>query len=337
MVQRASRKKIIRVLLVVFAIIAAGGIGFFVGTKNIPQTAASNTQSVRENDVTYKFIHPLLAVERSNLETPSSGYSALQKSVQNYINSEKATGQLLDASVYFTDYKQGGGSFALNENDPYAPASMLKVVIMIGYLKESDSDPSILSDMYVYNSSLADNLEDIPFESTSTLIIGQSYSVNDLIHSMIINSDNGAMNVLLAHIDDSYLSQVYTELGLSGPTGDGATYTISAKDYSLFFRILYNATYLSKQSSELALSLLSQATFANGLVAGVPPGTVVAHKFGEHVNGDLDHVDSIELHDCGYIYASDAPYLLCVMTKSKTLDESEKVISNISKIIYNGR
>lgn len=36
---------------------------------------------------------------------------------------------------------------------------------------------------------------------------------------MIVDSDNEAMNVLLANIDDNYLSQVYKDLGLTEPTG----------------------------------------------------------------------------------------------------------------------
>src|SRR5205085_892290 len=78
-------------------------------------------------------------------------------------------------------------------------------------------------------------------------------------------------------------AQIYNDLDMniskidSDPTGD----IISLKDYSSVFRILYNASYLNHDSSENALSLLSQSTFKNALVAGVPAETVVAHKFGE--------------------------------------------------------
>jgi len=320
----------------VIAVVAAGLIGFFVGQKTAP-VVVSTTQSLRENNDAYKFIHPLLAVNRVDMDTPSPTYTNLSKTVSQFIDTEKSSGSLSDASVYFIDYKNNGGSFAINENDAYAPASLLKVVVMIGFLKESDSDNTLLSRQLVYNSSFSHLIDDIPFEMPSLLKTGESYTIGDLIHRMIVDSDNGAMYLLLDNIDNNYLSQVYTQLGLHIPTVDNPNYTISAKDYSLFFRILYNSTYLSRESSETALSYLSQVTFKDGLVAGLPAGTVVAHKYGEHVNGTDGNVDSVELHDCGYVYAPDAPYLLCVMTKSKTLDESQKVISTISKIIYNGR
>ena len=330
--KKGRKKNVAWMLLIVILSVA---VGFFVGQK-VEQKKVVLLQSLRENDDTYKFIHPLLVVNRQDDVTSPNLYT-VQNDVQSFINNEKSSGLLSDASVYFIDYKKNGGTFAIDENDAYAPASMLKVVVMMGYLKEADSDDSILSDSYTYSSTLANSLRDIEFDDPSTLKVGETYTVQELINKMIIDSDNGAMDLLLSNIPDSYLSQVYTNLGLNGPVGDGSTYTISAKDYSLFFRVLYNATYLSKENSELALSLLSQATFKDGLISGVPAGTVVSHKFGEHINGTIDDITSVELHDCGYIYASDAPYLLCVMTKSKTLDESKKVISNISKIVYNER
>ena len=336
MAQKAPRTPKQFFVYAALVIIVSGVLGFAIGRKTVPKNV-STTQSIREDSGDYKFIHPLLAVNRTDLATPSPGYSKLAGTVQNFIDTEKATGLLTNASVYFADYKTNGGSFAINADDQYAPASMLKVVVMIGFLKESDSDSNIFSKTLVYNENLQHSIADIPFESPSLLVVGQSYTVEDLIHRMIVDSDNGAMYLLLDNISDSYLSQVYTDLGLHGPTADNPNYTISANDYSLFLRILYNATYLSHDSSEMALSYLSQATFKDGLVAGLPAGTIVAHKYGEHVNGTEDQVQSVELHDCGFVYPSDAPYLLCVMTKSTTLDESEKVISNISKIIYNGR
>ena len=321
-------------VLVLMAISVASG--FFAGEKMSTKNISQN-QSLRESNDDYKFIHPLLAVMRQDIDGNSSISSNVEKNVEAFINSEKLSGLLSDASVYFIDYKKDGGSFSINENDKYAPASMLKVVIMISYLKELDSGNKVFSDSYVYNSSLANALQDIPFDAPSSLKVGESYTVKELINKMIIDSDNGAMNLLLSNINDTYLTEVYKNLGLSSPDSSGSNYKISAKDYSLFFRVLYNATYLSRESSEYALSLLSKTTFNDGLTSGVPSGIIVSHKFGEHISGSIDQPTVNELHDCGYIYAKDSPYLLCVMTKSKTIDESKKVISNISKIVYNSR
>ena len=204
---------------------------------------------------------------------------------------------------------------------------------MVAYLKDADADQSVLDRQLVYTSAIQ-AAETIPYEAPSTLVAGTSYSVDSLIRSMIVDSDNGAMGTLLANIPSTEIDQVFNDLNIPGPTGDGSSYEISAKDYSFFFRVLYNSTYLSRTNSEKALSLLSQATFKDGLVAGMPAGTTVAHKFGEHVIGTSTTISSVELHDCGIVYVPNGPYLLCVMTKGPSLGGLQNTIASISKLVY---
>jgi len=100
-------------------------------------------------------------------------------------------------------------------------------------------------------------------------------------------------------------------------------------------RQLYNATYLRPDLSELALSWLAQSTFRDALVAGVPPGTVVAHKFGERVAVDPQTGRELaQLHDCGVGYFPENPYVLCVMTRGSELGELMQVVREISQRVY---
>jgi len=326
-----ASKKNHTVWAIVGCLLVGGAAGFAAG-HYLKSAPVSNTQSIRENTDQYKFIHPLLAVSRTDMSTPSPQYTKLAGSVNAFIAKQKASAAVSSASVYFVNYGKSG-SFAINQNEAYDPASMLKVVIMVAYLKESDTDPAILDGYLTFTPNIEKSLESVPFQDPSALAVGQMYSVESLIERMIIDSDNGAMNILLANIDDAYLSQVYVNLGLEGPEAN-SEYKISANDYSLFFRVLYNGTYLSNANSEKALSILSKSTFADGLVAGLPSEAIAAHKFGEHVNGTGDHITSVELHDCGIIYTNGGPYLLCVMTKGASLDSLKQTISGISKLVY---
>jgi hypothetical protein len=138
----------------------------------------------------------------------------------------------------------------------------------------------------------------------------------------------------LNFLDGKALDEIYSDFGLQGPS-DSGSYEISAKDYSLFFRILYNSTYLDRDYSEKALSLLSQTTFKDGLTAGLPKDTVVAHKFGEHVVTDSQGNETgVELHDCGLIYGK-PQFLLCVMTRGENSDNLKTVIKDITSLVYN--
>ncbi len=151
---------------------------------------------------------------------------------------------------------------------------------------------------------------------------------------MIIDSDNAATYTLIDHIRPEALTSVFNELGLESPDLVKGTYTISAKDYSLFFRVLYNATYLGRKNSERALGLLAQASFKDALVAGIPTETVVAHKYGTRstlINGTIVNP---ELHDCGIVYKPEHPYFLCVMTRGSTMPGLKKTIGDISALVY---
>jgi len=97
--------------------------------------------------------------------------------------------------------------------------------------------------------------------------------------------------------------------------------------------VLYNTGYLSKERSQLALTLLSQSTFREGLVAGVPEGTSVAHKFGRKV---FDDGQDSHLHDCGIVYHPSMSYILCVMTTGTDYENEKRAIAEVSQAVYEG-
>ena len=82
--------------------------------------------------------------------------------------------------------------------------------------------------------------------------------------------------------------------------------------------------------SEILLGLLTETSYKNGLVAGLPEGEIkIAHKFGERKIGKL-----IQLHDCGIIYYQENPYLLCIMTRGNDFYKQQIGIEMISRFIY---
>ena len=150
---------------------------------------------------------------------------------------------------------------------------------------------------------------------------------------MITYSDNAAYALLIDHISNVELIRTYNDLGVdisrSFDNPDGNIMTL--KDYSTFYRILYNSSFLTKTYSEKALEILSKTTFSEGMIGGVPTGTVVSHKFGERV---FSSTGEKQLHDCGIVYASDKTYILCVMTKGKIFSDLADTIKTISSKIY---
>jgi hypothetical protein len=255
--------------------------------------------------------------------------SAADDAVALYIKEGKAT----NASVWVRDLTTQQWA-STNEYDRYAPASLLKVPLMIAYYKLAELEPNLLDTQFTYRLS-SDASTTPEFPPSQLLVPGQSYSVETLIEHMIKYSDNNAADVLAANIDQTILSNIFVDLGIEIPSANGSkNYDfITAKTYASIFRSLYNASYLNAQYSQKALGLLSQTGF-KGISASLPHGTVVADKFGERGYTDTNGTAVRELHDCGIVYKPGKPYVLCIMTSGASEDDLLSVLKNISSIVY---
>ena len=242
-----------------------GGVGTAAFLRNQSQASAPGTE-IRSGE--QKLINPLLLCNVSAQKETAEFKpleSALKVGTFDLLNDTS----VVTESIYFQDLISGRWT-GINENLAYDPASLLKVPLMIAFYKEAEANPGILQKQVVY-SGAPENSSGSAFY---TLIPGKSYSIEELIEKMIGDSDNGAKDLLGKNIDANTLNEIYSDLGIVIPT-DGSPFQISAKTYSEFFRILYNATYLNAQYSEKALQLLSATSFNEGLIAGVPSSTVV--------------------------------------------------------------
>jgi hypothetical protein len=194
----------------------------------------------------------------------------------------------------------------------------------------SVDNPGILSKQIYYTPT---SHSEEAYRAKDNLPAGY-YSVNDMIEYMIKYSDNDAL-ASLATYDDNHTAEIFNLFELPVPTSATTTDYMSARTYSRIFRVLYDSTYLPWDLSENALRLLSTTDFKVGLVAGVPEGTVVSHKFGERTIPSTDGKPAVrELHDCGIVYKVNKPYFLCVMTRGTDFTKLQTIISDISRSTY---
>ncbi len=315
--------------------IAACGFSLLVGVVIGRNLAAKDALAkdpyldsglLRASDARYQYINPLLACNIAE-QIEYREFAPLEKKVQDFIDQEISTHRVGQISVYFRDL-EAARWMGVNENQEFIPASLLKVQIMMAYFKRLESDPDFSAVKVFYENPESPQAKD----GFYTLKPGLYYTTEQLLRSMIVDSDNGAKDLLVNLIGENFLKEVFIDLGVKLPSAIRGDYGISAKTYSLFFRILYNATFLNKEQSDQALKLLTEVQFKNGLTAGVENGIPVAHKFG--VYGDLQNSNTVELHDCGIVYAPTKPYFLCVMTKGGEVKVLQNAISSISRIAY---
>lgn len=319
-------------IITICLILIAGIIGFIAGnyfekTKktDIP---TDNIEKIQESRLGgYKFINPLLECDNYH---PSQIISTLklERKVKNFIDSTKLTGQASHISFYYRDLTNGPW-IGIGEKDNFSPASLLKVVIMIAAFKKAENEPDFLKKKIRYDKDSVSGV--IPNITDSTIKIGNSYSVEKLIYNMIVHSDNNARLLLFQNMDKKFINRVYSDIGIDMSNFDANNDFMSAKTYSSFFRILYNATYLNKDNSEKALQILTNSSFHKGISALLPDNLLIAHKFGErgYINSNIK-----QLHDCGIVYKGNTPYLICIMTMGTNTQELSKIIAQISLLVY---
>ncbi len=293
-----------------------------------------DTQSPREEETTsvrqsgYEYINPLLECETKTYGN-NQKYIPFEKDLIKKIELIQKSHPDIHLSVYFRNLRNGPW-FGINEDADFSPASLMKLPILIMYLKWAEYDPSVLKKILVPSSN---NTMNQVFTPTNPVKVWSDYSVEELLYHLIIHSDNVASNTLIENIPVDHQAKVFTDLNIPLPTD--INYAISVKEYASFFRILYNASYLSREYSEVALNLLSQSIFTGWITGKIPDTIPVAHKFGEREMLDENGKTINQLHDCGIVYYEPYPYLVCIMSRGNTdMNTLSTILQDSSKTIY---
>lgn len=146
---------------------------------------------------------------------------------------------------------------------------------------------------------------------------------------MVSCSDNRATNLLETFMDKKEFERCFTDFGMKPLDFYDTSYRFNVMNYSLFFKALYNGTYLSIPNSEYATKLMVESSYNDGLVKLLPKDIKVARKFGEW-SDDINN----ELHESGIVYLNNSPYIITVMTRGRNWDKQKEVTNQISKMVF---
>lgn len=288
-----------------------------------PRRSAGEAPSTVRRAGARGLINPILDVE-PNIEFRE--LRPFKHKVEQFVGEVKRSGRATHVSVYFRDLNNGP-LFGIDEKEKFSPASLLKVPLLMAALRRAGRDPALLDLRLRYQP------EDI-VEATvgeKTLDTNRDYSLDELLRAMIANSDNNAAVLVRRTVGPAEMDEVYRDLGIVIPKVRGPGDSMTVREYATFFRILYNAAYLDKDRSQKALEYLAASEFKSGIVAGVPPGVVVAHKYGER---SFPGSPVRQMHDCGIVYYRPEPYVLCIMTRGADTAELTKVLRDASRLVY---
>lgn len=272
----------------------------------------------------YPFINPLLAI------ADEGGQNFLTNlSLESRLNAAAGFAKnkaLANSGFYFRDIEDGRW-VDINASQTFAPGRFLKMPLMIAFFKQAETDPGILDKLVLYTGTSTSELQ---VDSVVSPEEGQTYSVSDLIRESVLADDNHTAEILLNLVDKKELADIYSELGMNFLEDKNSADHISIKQYTLFFRVLYDATYLSREMSNTALALLSDTPRTIGFATSLPNDIPIAHRYHTQKLSD----GKIEVSDCGVVYYPDHPYELCISLIGPDQSATDRAIDAMSQVIY---
>ncbi len=321
-------KKKIPLYMFLMFIVLNGCVWYIAGPSLFDENDIQNHSYIHPEldqlrETNFKFIRPLLLAD---INYEDDHLLILKSNVNRYIELMKARGVLSSASVYVRKFKDGGW-FTINSDEIYSPGSLLKVGLLISYLKDAEANSALLKKKLFFEDHYTVIVK--PNFVDNKLTPGKFYSVEDLLYQMIVHSDNDATVLLMNNLNMATYRKLYSDLNLREPDLNEQDHPMTITEVSKFLRILFNSSYLNKASSESALTLLSKTSFKTGILNSIDKNVPVVHKFGERgVNEEK------QLHEIGIIYLENNPYLLGVMTRGNDYETLPSVLSDISALVF---
>ena len=251
--------------------------------------------------------------------------------------------ETVGVAIYDTETKQ---SLLINERVSLHAASTMKLPVMMAIFKRADQKKIPLNEpVEIKNSfySIVDGSQyrlnrDDDSDQEIYSRIGQSMPVIQLVDRMITWSSNLATNLLIEKIKADNVTALMRELGaneiqvLRGVEDPkafqaGKNNTTTAYDLMLLLKLIAENKFMNRRVCEKMVEILSSQRFNDGIPAGLPTATRVAHKTGNITKHN---------HDAAIVYAPGRkPYVIVVLTKGIAEQKrSSKLIADISRVVY---
>jgi beta-lactamase class A len=241
---------------------------------------------------------------------------------------------------------RSGTAILRNEREVFHAASTMKVPVMLGiYEAVTRGELSLDQRVRVKNEfvSIVDGSAyalEIREDSDPELydLVGTEISLRELVRRMEVRSSNLATNIVIELIGAKRVMRLMNEIGardiqvLRGVEDEkayqaGMNNTTTAYDLMIVFRTLAERRAISAEASSEMIEVLAGQEHNDGIPAGLPAGTKVAHKTGS--------ITRIQ-HDAGLVFRPDGSvYVLVILTRGfEKGEDAERVIAEISRLLW---
>jgi beta-lactamase class A len=240
----------------------------------------------------------------------------------------------------------GRTALLLDPDKVFHAASTMKVPVMIELFRQARAGQLSLDDPLPIRNEFHSIVDGSPYQldvgddsdADVYRAIGKNLSLRALCEAMITVSSNFAANLLIERLGVENIRQTVTRLGadgmqvLRGVEDDkafqkGLNNTTTARGLMILLENIAKGQAVDQKADAEMLSILERQHFNNAIPAGVPKGTVVAHKTGS--------ITKIH-HDAAVVFGP-RPYVLVVLVRGLA-DEghSAELIASISREVWAG-
>lgn len=298
-----------KIAVLVFIIAVLFIFGLWVVFYYIPEIAESRKLTLTNN---FELLDPARDLyDKKNLIVD----------VQPLRNELSAIGEDKNISVYF-EFLNTGANISINKDQNFFPASLLKLPLAMTAVKKIEKGDWKWESRLVVMASDKDNRFGNLYEKP----IGTTMTIEELVKEMLSNSDNTAYFMILRNLEPDEFLKTQESLGLRDFFSEDGK--ISAKNYSVILRALYEASYLNAENSQKLLDFMAKSPFTGYLSSGLPHDIIFAHKIG------LNEEESVHL-DAGIVYSKARPYFLIAMINTSDKKYAEAKMKEISEKTYN--
>ena len=236
-----------------------------------------------------------------------------------------------------------GEEILINPRLRFHAASTMKVPVMIELFRQGDVRRVKLDDKVLVTNQFTSIEDGSPFVLAATedsdgetyKALGKKLSYRQLIEASITVSSNLATNILIERLGARNIQTTVDTMGASGMQvlrgvedqkafDAGKNNSTDALGLLTLFEAIGKGKAVSVKASAEMIEILKRQKFNDGIPAGLPAGTVMAHK-----TGTITRIH----HDAGIVYAA-RPYVLVILTRG-ILDQkvSAKLMADISTLI----
>jgi beta-lactamase class A len=256
---------------------------------------------------------------------------------------ERARKSGAEVAVYF-ETLDGLSEYALRGEDTFHAASTMKIPVMIELFHQAREgklkldDPLLVKNAFhslvdgsVFKLDPADDSETDLYKAE-----GQTRTLRQLCELMITVSSNLATNLLVDKLGVENIRATVHALHADGMNvlrgvedskafAKGINNTTTARALAQLLEAIARGEAVDQEASNEMIEILKRQKFNEGIPAGVPTGTPVAHKTGEITKGH---------NDAAIVYGP-RPFVLVILVRGLAdIKDSSAVMVDITRQLY---